>query len=158
MTKAAAWATRALLAVLILFSILIEAYFVPQFGLEVVAVNPEAQPLFLPALIWSILLIGCGQAILVIIWRLISLVVQEQIFSRRAVRWVHAIIVITLVALALLIAMFVTLSILTFTSPLIMYGLIGLALLCAAFALVVWTMVGLLRRSTQYRDELAEVI
>lgn len=158
MTKAAAWATRMLLALLILFSILIEAYFVPQLGLEVVAANPEAQPLFIPALIWSILLIGCGQAILVIVWRLVSLVMREQIFSRRAVRWVRAIIVITFVALALIVAMFVTLSVLTFTAPLAMYGLIGLALFCAAFALIMQTMVGLLRRSTQYREELDEVI
>ena len=152
------WAVRVLLVLLFLFSLLVEGYFVPRLGLDVVHVFPEAWDLFVPALVWSILFIGCGQAILVVVGRLVSLVARERIFSSAAVPWVRALIVVAVIALVLLVAAFVALSVREYTPPLAMYGLIGLFLLCLTFALVVWTMLGLLRRSTRFHDELEEVI
>ena len=96
------WAVRVLLVLLFLFSLLVEGYFVPRLGLDVVHVFPEAWDLFVPALVWSILFIGCGQAILVVVWRLVSLVARERIFSSAAVPWVRALIVVAVIALVLL--------------------------------------------------------
>ncbi len=158
MSVAAAWVVRALLALLILFTLFIEVYFVPQLGLEIIKVSPEAAPLFAPALIWAILVIGCGQAILLIVWRLVSLVAQERVFSASALSWVRAIIGISLSAVGLLVAAFVVLNIVAYTPPIAMYGLIGLVLFCVTFALIMRTMLGLLRRSTRLHDEMAEVI
>lgn len=152
------WAVRVLLLVLFVFSIAVESYFLPRFGLGIVRNIPEAQDMFVPALAWSILFIGCGQAVLIVVWRLVSLVAQERIFSPGALPWVRALIVIAAVALALLVVAFITLNVREFTPPLIMYGLIGLFLLCTTFALIMWTMLGLLQRSTRFHDELEEVI
>ncbi len=158
MTVVVAWFVRVLLALLGLFSLLVESIFVPLIGQRIVSTFPETEPLFLPALIWSILVIGCGQAILMIVWKLVSLVAQKRVFSAAALPWVRAIIAISVGALALLIAAFVVANVLAYTPPLVMYGLIGLSLLCLTFALVMRTMLGLLRRATQLHDEMAEVI
>ena len=158
MTIVAARFVWVLLALLGLFSLLIESIFVPLIGQDIVRAFPETEPLFLPALIWSIVVIGCGQAILVIVWKLVSLVVQKRIFSVAALPWVRAIIAISVGALVLLIAAFVVANVLGYTPPAAMYGLIGLSLLCLTFALVMRTMLGLLRRAMQLHDEIAEVI
>lgn len=158
MTVVAARFVRVLLALLGLFSLLIESVFVPLIGRSIVSTFPETEPLFVPALIWAILVIGCGQAILVVVWKLVSLVAQKRIFTVAALPWVRAIIGISVGALVLLIAAFVVANVLGYTPPALMYGLIGLSLLCLTFALVMKTMLGLLRRATQLHDEIAEVI
>lgn len=158
MSIAAIWSIRVLLALLGLFSIAIESYFVPQYGQSILSTSPEAAPLFVPALIWSILLIGCGQAILVIVWRLVSLAGQDRVFSSAALPWVRAMIAIPVGALTLLITAFIVANVLEYTPPLFMYGLIGLSLFCIAFTLVMKTMLGLLRRAMQLHDEMNEVI
>jgi hypothetical protein len=158
MSVAAVWFVRVLLVLLGLFSLLLEIIIVPLIGQEVVSTFPETEPLFLPTLVWSILVIGCGQAILVIVWQLVSLVAQEKVFSAAALPRVRAIIALSVGAFVLLIAAFVVANVLGFTPPVVMYGLIGLSLVCLTFALVMRTMLGLLRRATQLHDEMAEVV
>ncbi|MDY0827775.1 DUF2975 domain-containing protein [Microbacterium sp. BG28] len=152
------WAIRLFLALLLVFSLLIEAYFVPVLGLEVIQANPEARDMFVPALLWSVLFIGCAQVALVVVWRLVSLIEQERIFSTSALSWVRALIATALVALGLVVLAFIVLTVKEYTPPLIMYGLIGTGLLLAAFALAVGAMRGLLRKSTRFQEELEEVI
>ena len=141
-----------------LFSLVVELVFVPLIGQEIVSNFPEAEPFLLLALIWSVLAIGCGQGILVIVWKLVSLVVQERVFSAATLPWVRASIAISVGAIALFVVAFVAANILNFTPPSVMYGLIGLFLLGLTFALVMRAVLGLLRRTTQLYDEMAEVV
>ncbi|MBB5642748.1 DUF2975 domain-containing protein [Cryobacterium roopkundense] len=158
MTVVTARFVRFLLTLLVVFSFLIEVVFVPLIGQSIISDFPEARPFFIPAFVWVVLIMGCGQAILVVVWRLISFVVERRIFTAAALPWVRAIIVISVGALTLLISAFIVANILGFTPPAAMYGLIGLSLLCLTFVLIMRTMLGLLRRATALHDELAEVI
>ncbi|AZS46128.1 DUF2975 domain-containing protein [Microbacterium oxydans] len=158
MTVATLWTLRLLLVLLALLSVLVEVAFLPQLGQSMVEVFPETEPLLVPGLIWGILVIACGQAVLLIVWKLLSLVRRDRLFSESAFPWIRAIIGFSLGALAIVVVGFIAANAMGYTPPLVMYGLIGLALLCLAFALIMRTMLGLLRRATHLNDEMKEVV
>lgn len=158
MTVAGAALIKFLLALLGSFLLVVEIVLIPFIGCEIVNTFPETAPLFLPALIWSILVIGCAQAVLVIIWKLVSMAAKETIFTVGTVPLAHAIIAIFFLAFALLVTGFVIANVLTYTPPLFMYLLIGSSLLCLAFALLTRLFIREVRRATDLRDELAAVI
>lgn len=59
---------------------------------------PEVEYLVIPYSVIGILVIGCGQAALLVVWRLLSMVGAGVIFTRRALRWVDGIILCGLLA------------------------------------------------------------
>ena len=126
-----------------------------QFG----TANPEVAYLVVPYSVAAILFIACVQVALFVVWRLLSLVDGGVIFTRRALRWVDAIIACAIVATVLSVGVLV--HMLGFVpgggGPMIYYMVVcvtgGLA-----FVLLMVVMRGLLESAIADRSELDEVI
>ncbi len=120
---------------------------------------PEVAYLVIPYSVAAILFIGCGQVALLVVWRLLSLVDDGVIFTRRAVRWVD--VVMACAAVATVLTAGVLIHMLSFVpgggGPMIYY----LAVCIAgglAFMLLMIVMRGLLESAIADRTELDEVI
>ncbi len=157
MTKFASRLLRVALVVLLLGTVLAQSL-VPvaasQFGTTV----PEVAYLVVPYSVAAILFIGCVQVALLVVWRLLSLVDGGVIFTRRAVRWVDAIVVCAVVATAL--SAGVLIHMLGFVPGPGPMGLYLSACVAAglAFVLLMVVMRGLLASAIADRIELDEVI
>lgn len=81
---------RFALGVLLLGSVLAQVL-VPVFASEVGRIYPEVAYLVVPYSVVGILAIACGQVVLLVVWRLLALVNNGLIFTRRVLRWVDVI-------------------------------------------------------------------
>ena len=100
MSKLAVRLLRVALLVLLLVSVLVQVL-VPVWASREGTSFPEVAYLVVPYSVAAILFIGCGQVVLLAVWRLLSFIGDEVIFTRRAVRWVDVIIACAAVATAL---------------------------------------------------------
>ena len=91
---------RVALIVLLLGTVLAQVL-VPVVASQVGTSFPEVVYLVVPYSVAAILFIGCGQVALLVVWRLLSLVDDGVIFTRRALRWVDVIVACAAVATAL---------------------------------------------------------
>jgi hypothetical protein len=91
---------RVVLVVILLGSVFAQAL-VPVYASEVGARFPQVAHLVVPYSVAAILFIGCGQAALLFVWRLLSLVEGGTIFTSRAERWVDAITICAAIATVL---------------------------------------------------------
>lgn len=149
---------RVVLVVLLLGSVLAQVL-VSLFASQVGTKFPEVAYLVLPYSVAAILFIGCGQVALLAVWRLVSLVTDGVIFTRRAVRWVNVITVCAAVATVL--SLGVLIHVLVFVpgggGPMIYY--LGACVASGlAFMLLVLVMRGLLESAIADRSELDEII
>ena len=125
--------------------------------------SDEAPAFRVPAQIVLSIVILSVLAVIVCIWRLLTLVRRDRIFSDEARRWVDAIVwalgigwsVFAVAALALTTYIFFTPEI---RDPGIPMALFGLVVLSALPVLLMLVMRGLLQQATGYRAELEEVI
>ncbi|QZY51363.1 DUF2975 domain-containing protein [Leucobacter tenebrionis] len=109
------------------------------------------------------LVILCVLAVIVCIWRLLTLTRRDRIFSEASRRWVDAIVWALSIGWSVLALLALTAtSIIYFTPelrdpgfPMLLFGIVVLAVLPVLLMLV---MRGLLRQATGYRSELEEVI
>lgn len=131
-----------------------------------VAANALAQErksdtLDLPVAVILFTLALAGEAILVALWSLLSMVRRGAIFSERAFRWVDVIIGAGVVATGVLAVVAVVLTI-NVALPDDAPGLIlvsgGLVIGGLAFVLLMLVMRGLLRSATSLQSELEEVV
>jgi Protein of unknown function (DUF2975) len=158
MTRLASRLLRVALVVLLLGTVLAQVL-VPvaasQYGMTV----PEVAYLVVPYSVAAILFIACVQVALLVVWRLLSLVDRGVIFTRRALRWVDAIIVCAVVATALSAGVLV--HMLRFVpgggGPTV-YFMIACVAGGLAFVLLMIVMRGLLESAIADRTELDEVI
>ena len=120
---------------------------------------PELASLQIPLLVLSILAIVCGQVVLACVWLLLSLVRRDAIFSERAFPLVDLMIGALVVASAIIVAELATIGLTANAGPprIVIPGA-GVALSCAALALVLVVMRGLLRKATEQERYLAEVV
>ena len=149
---------RVILVVLLLGTVLVQVL-LPVLASEEGKLFPEVAYLVVPYSLAGILFIGCGQVALLVVWRLLSMVNGGVIFTRRAVRWVDAIIACAVVATVL--SAGVLIHMLGFVpgggGPMIYY----LAACVAgglAFVLLMVVMRGLLESAIANRTELDETI
>ena len=158
MTKLASRLLRVALVVILLGSVLTQ-FLVPVYASGVGTRFPEVAYLVVPYSVAAILFIGCGQVALLVVWRLLSLVDGEVIFTRRAVRLVDVIIACAAVATALTAG--VLIHMLGFVpgggEPTIYY-LAACITAGLAFVLLMVVMRGLLLSAVANRAELDEVI
>jgi hypothetical protein len=91
MTTFAIRGLRVALAVLVLISVLVQVA-IPGWASAFATRVPEVTHLVGPYSLAAILFIGCGEVVLLAVWRLLSFVRSGAIFSARAVRWVDLII------------------------------------------------------------------
>ncbi len=158
MTSLASWLLRVALVILLLGSVLAQ-FLVPVYASQVATTFPEVEYLVFPYSVAAILFIGCGQVALLAVWRLLSLVDGQVIFTRRAMRWVDVITACAVVATVL--SAGVLIHMIGFVpgggGPMIIY-LAACVTSGLAFVLLMVVMRGLLASAIADRTELDEVI
>lgn len=159
MSRPAIGALRVLIVVLLAGLLLGQVVLVPALSGEMAALYPEVAWVRWPLVAVAAAGIACVEVALVAVWRLLSLVREDEVFSPAAFRHVDVIVGAIVVATALTggVAAF-----LTFwgrgNPPGIFLGLAGLTLGGAALALLMGVMKALLREATRQRADLAEVV
>jgi hypothetical protein len=149
---------RVALVVLLLGSVFAQVL-VPVLGNMEGRVFPELTYLIVPYSAAGIIVIACGQAALLVVWRLLSLVEDEVIFTRGALRWVDAITACGAVATVL--SAGVLIHLIAFVGAHNATLVAALAVVLAgglAFVLLMVVMRGLLESAIAARTELDEVI
>jgi hypothetical protein len=149
---------KALVALLVALGVVVEAFMVTAATGPLRQSQADLDGLVVPVAAWVVAETLCAQAVLAIIWRLTSLTASDAIFDRRAFALVRAMIALGAVATALAVAAPLGLAAAGITPPAVMMALVGIAALCAAFCLVLVTLLGLLRRAAASHAELAEVV
>ncbi len=149
---------RVALVILLLGSALAQVL-VPVFASEAGTRFPEVAYLVVPYSVAAVLSIGCGQVALLVAWRLLSLVADGVMFTRRAVRWVDVITICAAVATVLCAG--VLIHVLGFVpgggGPTVYY--LGACIAGGlAFVLLMVVVRGLLQSAVADRTELDEVI
>lgn len=125
--------------------------------------GPGADPWRWPMLLFWELEALCLQVVIVCIWRLLTLVQRDRIFTADSLRWVDVIVWAFVAAWLLLAVMAGSLvAYIYFTPELRDPGtpavLIGITLIGAVFVLLIVVMRDLLRQATSLRADLDEVI
>ena len=157
MNRLAVRLLRVVLVILLLGSVLAQ-FLVPVFASEEARIFPEVADLAFPYSVAVILIIACGQVALLAVWRLLSLIDSQVIFTRRSLRWVDLIIACGIVATVLATGGLVHLLFIVGTGgPLILWLPASLAG-GLAFVLLMVVMRGLLESAIADRTELDEVI
>lgn len=139
MARRTAFALTAGLLVLLVSSVFAQVWLVPSAVEKAVAVFPEVRPLAVPAILWGICAIACWQAIAVIGLRLVVRA-RDNRFDSSANKWLGAVIGCLLVFIVLVVAAFIALNVLGYTTPGVMLGLIagGFTAIIAATSLVLF--------------------
>lgn len=119
--------------------------------------NPDDAGLRWPLTLFVGVLILCVQVVVVCTFRLLSMVRQDVIFTEQALRWVD--VIVGAVGIGWLIAAAgAAWAVSGMDGPGTPLLILVVLLVAAAFALVVVVMRELLRRASELRSELAEVI
>ena len=149
---------RVALVVLVLGTVLAQVL-LPLFASEEGRFFPEVAHLVVPYSVAGILFIACFQVALLVVWRLLSLVDDGVIFTRRALRWVDVItacaVVATVLSAGVLIHVYFCVGI---GGPHVFLGLPASLGGGLAFVLLMVVMRGLLELAIADRTELDEVI
>ena len=125
-----------LLLGLLLASVYLEAWVLPREIDRTTATFPQTTPLAVPGLAWGIAAIACGQAIVLIGFRLVALS-RKGTFEGSAAPWLRAIVACLLAFIALIVVAFVTLAVSGYGSPaMVELILMGVFALIAAVALL----------------------
>jgi hypothetical protein len=155
---------RMALAFAFLFSVFGQVAIVPNSLADELRVTygPEMIPVLIPAAIIGIAFV---QIVFAASWMLLGMIASDSIFSDRAFRWVDVIIGATAAATLLAAGMFCYVFVAGSNStademPLL--GALGSLIACggagAAFGMLMLIMRGLLRKATEMKTEMAEVI
>lgn len=150
-------ALKALLVVMILLMLLGQLWVLPGLAEQTATLNPEYAYLQLPGTVIAIAFLACVQLSLVCVWRLLSLARGASIFSRDAFKWVDVILALVIAATLLILASFITLTVVGISSTANALCILGV-ILGSGFALLVVVLRGLLRKATQLEHDLSEVV
>ncbi|KAA6436195.1 DUF2975 domain-containing protein [Agrococcus sediminis] len=123
----------------------------------------EAPAFRVPAQVVLTLVLASVLVVIVCIWRLLTLVQRDRLFSDASRRWVDAIVWALAIGWSLLAAGALTVTTVIFLTPEIRdpgipMALFGVVVLSSLPMLLMIVMRGLLRQATGYRAELDEVI
>lgn len=151
-------ALRLLIAAMLALLLVAQVIAVPLVAVGFAQRYPEFAHLMVPGIVAVILLILCVQLVFVSVWKLLSLVQRERIFSTDAFRYVDAILFTIIAATVLVGAALVTLLIAGATTPSISLLVIFGIVVGAGLSLLVVVMRGLLRKALQLEQDLSEVV
>lgn len=157
MNRLATRLLRIALLVLLLGSVLAQVL-LPVYASQIGASNPGVGYLVVPYSVAAILFIGCGQVALLVVWRLLSMVGDGVIFTRRAVRWVDVITACGAVATVLSVGVLMHLLVFVGVGGPVFYYLGACVVAGLAFVLLMVVMRSLLEAAVADRTELDEVI
>jgi len=148
---------RVALVILLLGSVLGQVL-VPVVASQAAMTFPEVGYLVVPYSVAGILVIACGQLALLVVWRLLSLIEGQVIFTRRSLRLVDVITVCGAVATVLNAAVWIHLLAVHGGGPGVLLWLVASIAGGVAFVLLMIVMRGLLEAAIADRSELDEVI
>jgi hypothetical protein len=158
-TRTAIVLSKVFIFLLALAGLLLQAVLLPLQASQSAQQFPEVAFLHIPILVLSILVVVCGHVVLGCVWFLLSLVRRDAIFSERAFRFVDIMIGALVVAGAAILAVLLTIGLSAHAGPPgVVFPGAGIALCCAALALVLVVMRGLLVKATEQERYLAEVV
>lgn len=151
-------ALKALIVVLLALLLATQVVLIPGAAVLAAERNPELAYLAGPGIVGGIVLVALIELVLVCVWRLLSLVRQDRIFSPGAFLYVD-IIMVTMAASAVVIAgALVVLALGQAVNPsILLLGVVGVVI-GIALALLVAVMRGLLRKALELEQDLSEVV
>ncbi|WP_253905296.1 DUF2975 domain-containing protein [Arthrobacter sp. H14] len=114
----------AVLLVLLLLSVMVQAWLLPSAVESVTAVFPEVELLTVPGIMWGVLAIACWQAVAVIGLRL-ALLSRDGLFDASTDGWLRAMVGFLSAFVVLVVSAFIALSVMGYATPGVMLGLIG---------------------------------
>lgn len=158
MQQAAILGSKVVIVLIMACSVAGQILVIPLMAAETVASFPEAAHLRVPGIIGCVAIVMCAQIALVCVWRLLSMVDADSIFSDSAFRLVDLIIGAGLAVSVLCVAAWVILSVANMFPPGVAIMLITGILGGLGFALLMLVMRGLLRKATELQRDLSEVI
>ncbi|WP_327341996.1 DUF2975 domain-containing protein [Streptomyces europaeiscabiei] len=165
MGKLAVLALRAVILGLFAGSVFVQAVMVPLLATDLGGFDAEVAQVRTPTLVIVVLGVVTVQIVLVCVWRLVTMVRCDTVFSHAAFRYVHGVIGAMVAASALVFALGVVLAPGEVVPPGIVLLLGGVALAVLGMALIVLVLRMLLAQAvtrdieaTRMRAELAEVI
>jgi len=151
-------ALKVLIAALLALLVACQVFIVPAVAAQSAWRYHEIAYLQVPGIIIGVLFLVCVQVVLVCVWRLLSLVRADAIFSERAFPDVD----VSLAAVAFA-TLLVAVTLVTFTAVDVQNA--SVTLLCvlgivvgAGLSLLIVVLRGLLRKATQLEQDLAEVV
>lgn len=149
---------KALIVVLLALLLSTQVFLIPGVALLAAERNPDLAYLAVPGIVGGIVLVALIEIVLICVWRLLSLVREDRIFSQGAFRYVD-VIMATMAASAVLIAgAVVVLAFGRAVNPsILLLGVVGVVI-GIALALLVGVMRGLLRKALKLEQDLSEVV
>ncbi|UUU36481.1 DUF2975 domain-containing protein [Streptomyces sp. CA-210063] len=165
MGKLTVLALRAVVAVLFAGSVFAQAVMVPLLAVDLDDLGRDAAHVRTPVLVIVVLGVVTVQVVLVCVWRLVTMVRRDTVFSHAAFRYVHVVIGAMVAAAALVFTLGVVLAPGEAVPPGVVLLLGGVTLAVLGMALIVLVLRMLLAQAvtrdieaTRMRAELAEVI
>ncbi|SPF04952.1 DUF2975 domain-containing protein [Streptomyces sp. MA5143a] len=165
MGKLTTLALRVVIAVLLAGSVLVQGVMVPLLAADLDDLDPDMAQVRAPVLVIVVLGVVTVQAVLVCVWRLVTMVRRDTVFSHAAFRYVHGVIGAMVAASALVFALGVVLAPGEAVAPGVVLLLGGVSLAVLGVALIVLVLRLLLAKAVardieaaRMRAELAEVI
>jgi hypothetical protein len=151
-------ALKALIVVLLALLLVAQIGMIPAVAASTADKNPDVSFLRVPGIIGAVLFLALVQLVLLCVWRLLSLVRAEQIFSRRAFLYVDVIMAAMIAAAALIAASLVVIYSSRAANPgILLLGILGIVV-GVALALLVVVLRGLLRKALELEQDLSEVV
>ena len=152
-------ASKALIAVLLVGAAIIQAFILPLLASDMARIYPEVDYLQMPITLLAVLVVAGVEVVLLCIWKLLSMVHKDSIFSPKSFRYVSIIVGALLTMAALLVVILVVLMLFAQAgSPGVMLALLAAISGSTAVALIMLVMRGLLKKASQQESYLAEVV
>ena len=158
MQQAAVVASKAVIVVILLISLLGQVFVIPELAAETVWSFPEVEYLRVPGILGCIAIVACAQIALVCIWQLLSMVDNSSVFQKSAFVFVNVIIGCGIAATALFVSAYVVLQLASALSPGTVIILVVGAVGSIGLTMLLVVMRGLLRKATQLEYDMAEVV
>lgn len=158
MQRSAVVGLKAVIGVILAVSVAGQVFVIPFLAAETVRSFPEAESLRLPGIVGCVALVVCTQVALVCLWRLLTMVADDAIFSTVAFGWVNALIVCCAAFTALIAVAFGVLSAANAFPGGLAIMLIAAFIAGAGVTLLLVVMRGLLRKACMLERDLSEVI
>lgn len=158
MRDAAVLLTKVLIVLFFAALVVCQIWLLPMIARDSAMSAPEFAGLQIPGVVVTIALLVCVEVVLVCVWRLLSMVAEESIFTSAAFRWVDVIIISVLVAVILVIVGMIVIDRAGAGTPLALIGGVFAIIVGAGIALVVVVLKELLRQATQLEHDMSEVV
>ena len=149
---------KAIIAAMILLILACQLFLVPPTAHGMARTYPEFADLVVPGIVIAELFLLCIQVVNVCVWRLLSMVGEQNIFSTDAFRWVDVILGSIVAATLLIVVAFAMLASAGVGNPsILLLGSLGVVV-GSGLSLLVIVLRGLLKNAAQLQYDLSEVV